>query len=332
MRTRRGAGLLGILLTMSLLAAGGEGHAAIDLSLLFEHVAGRVPSPEAIIQHLVDRGREAEFTGEQETTLFGPPFRVSRQEVVQKSGRRRLTYLSPPELKGKQVYSEGRRSLLSGGVDVPDIGLGEDLGSLVKSVRGTDEIAGRLAYVIEVRAPSRGGASRRIWVDADHWVPLRWEDRDASGDLVSKTTYTRIRFGRDVPNVVPPRAFTGRSHELELRSAGGISLEEVARQVRFRVRKPEHLPTGYRYHTATIKTMGTGRRAVNAVTTTYTNDLGVITLSQAPARAIRGAPKPGARRQTSIGTVWVEDDFHFVLAATPPLPREEMERIAASVR
>lgn len=334
MKSRRGTTLVaGILLLGFLMAApaGTSAEGSHFLRLLLAFSADEMPTPETVLQRLLEKARRADFVGEQETTLFRPRHQVSRQEVVQKGGRRRITYLSPPELKGKEIYSEGGRSLFTDGMVVPDIGLGEGIGALAKEVRGTEEVAGRLAFIIELRASAEGGPSRRIWVDAKEWVPLRWEDRDAAGNLVSKTTYTRIRFGRGVPDVVPPKLPESHSRGLETRPAES-SLEEVARQVGFRVWKPQYLPPGYRYHTATIKTIGSGKQAVQAVTTTYTNDLVVITLSQVPVRAIRDAPKPGPPRQTPIGMVWVQQGFHFVLVATPPLSEEELKRIATSVR
>ena len=65
----------------------------------------------------------------------------------------------------------------------------------------------------------------------------------------------------------------------------------------------------------------------------YTNGLDLITLAQAPVRAIENAPRPGPPQTSSFGQlVWVRGDFHFVLGGPPTLSGDELRKVAASVK
>jgi len=306
-------------------------RAGDGLAELFGRIAAQALDPNTLVERLVEAGGHTEFSGVQETIIYKPQYQTSRQKVFQKAGRRRVLYTSPKALRGKVVGSDGARALLPGGVmDLPDIGLGGDIERLLKQGLGTERVAGRTAFVVEVRPQSRAGGSLRIWIDAHKWVPLRWENRDASGALVSKTAYTSIQFNTPIPDSqVIPRSFGSRSAPI---SPLPLAIEDAERMVGFRVRVPGYLPRGYRRQAVTVSTFGQGGRCAHRVTLSYSNGLGLVTLAQAPARAIGKAPRSGRLVWSAPGLVWVQGGIHFVLCATPSLTREEMKRIAGSVR
>lgn len=315
---------LALLSAMLLLAP--AAHAHFFVSRLLWRTGDQEPTPDLLLRRLLQVGRNVEFSGSQETVVYKPRKHNSRQLVEQKAGRHRIYYLFPPALRGKEVISDGSHTFSAGGgAAVPDIGLGNDLERLVKRSLGVQQVIGRRAYVIELRPEGRGGGSRRVWIDAEKWVPLRWEDRDAAGALVSATSFTSIQFS-GVPEVAAPtRSIDPPPVQ--------TSPREAPRLAGFRVAAPSYLPRGFERRAVTLSPIGHGRQATHRVTTVYSNGLGVITLVQAPAGAIRNAPRPGKVEVSAAGQlVWVRDGFHFVLDATPPLAPGELRRIAGSVR
>lgn len=311
---------------VSLLLPQAVHSAPLEPMRTFVLCAARHISADALIQRLVELGRRVGFVGYEETSVFRPVRYSSRQKIVQKDGARRVLYLHPPGLRGKEIYIEGPLVIFNdGGTVAPDIPLGKDLRRLRKEALGTDRVAGRRTFVVEVR-PDRSGASRRIWIDAEKWVPLRWEDRNSAGELLSKTTYTSIEFSEDLPRVVPPvRPPAPRTVQL--------SLEEAEKLAGFRASLPEYVPPGYRRQVVTVTALGDERRPVYSISLRFSNGLDIITLSQAPVRAIEDAPRPGPPRVSPFGQlVWVRGGFHYVLGAPASLSHEEALKMADSVR
>ncbi len=130
--------------------------AALDATFLVVAAAGGV-DPDALIQRLVELGRAADFVGFEETTVYRPVRYSSRQKVTQKDGARRILYLYPPGLKGKEIYIEGPLIIFDDqGTVAPGIPLGKDLRRLRKQALSNDRVAGRLTYVVEVRPATSG--------------------------------------------------------------------------------------------------------------------------------------------------------------------------------
>ncbi|HHX41144.1 MAG TPA: hypothetical protein GX715_14380 [Armatimonadetes bacterium] len=304
--------------------------AAVEFGFPMFRVVGAVESAEVIVRRLVELGRQAEFVGTQETTLFLPKRQSSRQRVIQRDGRRKVVYLSPPQLKGKEILVDGSRILFDDGTGTaaPDIGLGGELAELSMKHLGTAQVAGRKTHIVEIRPPSRANASRKVWIDAQEWVPLCWEERDAEGNLVSKTRYITIRFGGGVPRIAPPAAAS--------RSVAPPSVQmtpaEAEKMAGFPVREPRYLPKGYHRQAVSVISLSKGHRGAYSINLVYSNGLDLITLWQTPAALIQNAPRPGKPRVSAFGQwVWVRGGYHYTLSATPPLPKAEMHKVIESI-
>ncbi len=325
MRSRRAVVLRTLALVSFLLLPPATPAASAPAGLLVALTAGGV-DPEVLIQRLVELGREADFVGYEQTTVFRPVRYSSRQKVTQKDGARRILYLYPPGLKGKEIYIEGPLVIFDDQATVaPGIPLGKDLRQLRKQALPNDRVAGRPTSVVEVR-PARSGDSRRIWIDAEKWVPLRWEDRNRAGALLSRTTYTSIEFSSDLPPIPPPAPAPKALPQQ-------MSLKEAEKLAGFRASIPTYLPRGYRRQVVTVTTIGKGQRLAHSISMRFSNGLDILTLFQAPARAIEDAPRPGQFRVSSFGQlVWVRGDLHYVLEAPASLSRDELMKIARSVK
>ncbi len=316
--------LLTLMLGATLSPAAPPVRAGMDLGALLAGVSG--PNANEVIRRLVENSTSAEFTGMQITAIYRPQRRASRQQVTQKGGRRRITYVEPPALKGKVIDVDGSHLFSAGGETAAPDGLGNDLSRLEKSMLGTERVAGRAAYVIEVRPGGNGGA-RRIWVDVEEWVPLRWQDRDARGTLVSESAYVTIEFARVSRELPTPRSLDGSRDTPVV-----FSREDAEREVGFRILIPSYLPKGYRSKAITVNSIGAGKNSVLHATQQFSNDLALLTLSQAPARALTDAPRPGRYQWSANALTWVRGGFYFVMIPPPSLTRQEVEKVAGSVR
>lgn len=90
------------------------------------------------------------------------------------------------------------------------------------SVVRRDTTAGRPAWVIGAAAGDL--ASDQLWVDAEHWVPLRVIDRETRG---TRTTVTDLRFSDYQPAGGLPLARTITVHR-----DGRLAMRQVLRDVR----------------------------------------------------------------------------------------------------
>lgn len=323
--------LLPLLLLLVWPAVRQPAVSAIDLDTMLGTLLGHTPAPDSIIERLVSRGNHTEFVGTQKTILYRPRLRSSIQKVTQKAGRRRILFLAPASVRGKVVYNDGALTFAgNGGTTAPDIGIDNDLRRLVKQGLGKDHVAGRPAYIVELRPRGRNSGSRRVWVDAAEWVPLRWEDRDSHGTLVSKSFFTSIQFHSAIPDTVlqPPAALMARARELPV----ALSMAGAEKLAGFNVVMPGYIPKGFHRRAVMVTSFGRGSKVAQRVTLSFSNGLSILTLVQAPVHAIKSAPRPGKVCWSPPGLVWVRGHYHFVLTATPPLSRAEMLRIADSVR
>ncbi|MGC8834589.1 MAG: sigma-E factor regulatory protein RseB domain-containing protein, partial [Armatimonadota bacterium] len=73
-------------------------------------------------------------------------------------------------------------------------------------LEGSEEIAGRRAYVVAIRERKSGAVVQRQWLDHEHYIPLKLETYDSDGRLVSRTRVTSVSFvPQDKVRFSPPK-------------------------------------------------------------------------------------------------------------------------------
>jgi outer membrane lipoprotein-sorting protein len=181
-------------------------------------------------------------------------------------------------------------------------------------------VLGRPVYVISLIPKHPGNPRRKVWIDKKTFLPLKQEDYDWQGKLISAFYYTKIHFNRqfskekfyrDFPQRLTKKPFFSRERFLDLK--------EMRKKIRFPVSIPHYLPPGYEFQEALLLFKG------RVLKLTYTNGIGVICLSQMPSNIkLRGY------FEEEHPWVWRKGGKTFDLRGD--ISRKELIKIAQSVK
>lgn len=174
--------------------------------------------------------------------------------------RRRTEVTAPPAEAGRLIVRNGRTEweywprlgrVLQRTLPDPESITRQRLGALktaqatlYAAYTGVATVAGRKCHVVTVSPPDGRLVSKRVWVDAENYVELKWE-RYSGGRKPSVTWAVRsISFG-----AVPEGLFhfrpPARTRVTKEPNAPEMPLAEAERQVGFRAVLPGKLPAGY---------------------------------------------------------------------------------------
>ena len=218
---------------------------------------------------------------------------VTALESYKRLGKLRVEYLSPDSVSGRLIVDDGASSwqyepayhlVIRGPSFVRPPGnapQAQDVlrGSLM-AVLGVDEVIGRQTVVVAME-PRAGGASRRYWVDQATGVVLRMEERDATGEVVFTSFFTRISFGLNLPLALFRFHLPAGARIISLFLSGDpvASPQALRRQARFGSVVPASLPYGYRFRDGAISQYG----ALVTSAATYTDGVRTLTVFQTPS-------------------------------------------------
>lgn len=176
---------------------------------------------------------------------------------------------------------------------------------------GTEEVAGRSAYVIHAVPKRRGEWARRLWVDREHYVIIGTQVETASGKVINSSRYTSVEIN---PRDISAQAF---------KVTGKIKEQPSADSVGFKVEKPTYLPSGYRL-------VGTSSLSLNGASCShlqYSNGVSTISLFQ---RKASRKPAPSCKDGSLANLLsWVRDGMQFTLMGEVPLA--ELRKISESM-
>jgi outer membrane lipoprotein-sorting protein len=260
---------------------------------------------------------------------------VTVLESYKRLGRLRLEFLSPESVSGRLVVDDGvsvwqyepsQHLVIHGPSFVPPAEGSERVEEILRSalvaVLGTEEVIGRRTVVLAMEARD-AGPSRRYWVDRETGVILRTEERDATGEIVFTSFFTRISFGLNLPSALfrftPPAG--ARTIDLYV-SGDPVSTPEALQQASG-VRVPLTLPYGYRFHTGAVVRHG----ALISTSASYGDGVRTLTVFVTPAARMAfpqvGTPvkmDAGAARLLDVGyfrvLMWQVRGANYALAAT----------------
>lgn len=265
---------------------------------------------------------------------------VTVLESYKRMGKLRLEFLSPESLGGRLIVDDGASSWQyepshhlviqgpsfvhpSGG---PTRGEGIRRASLI-AVLGIEEVIGRQTIAIAIE-PRAGGSSRRYWVDRVTGVTLRTEERDATGQIVFTSFFTRISFGLNLPAALFRFKTPSGARVISFPATGGSikSPEELRHAAGFGVPLPLSLPYGYRFRHGGVSRHG----ALTASSATYTDGVRALTVFQTPSSRMAfpqvGVPVPlgaGDARALDLGyfriLVWRSRGTNVALAGNLPV-------------
>ncbi len=314
---------------------------ALGASFMLAHsfaqaqVLPRPPARERLALQLLHRyltaGQFTPYEAVQVTQTFGPAALESRQ-IVKYAGprRQRIEYLSPPALEGNILLIAGSRILnfiarptpriVEGGI--PDAARDTARDELRTALRvgrvaaryiGTQLVAGREAGVVEVRSGD-GSPFKRLWLDNETGVRLKYETVDASGNTLAMSYMTRISYRPSfnpadfAPASLPPvRALAPILSTRPLRSVA-----EAEQEVGYGVRTPILPP---RYHLVSVWVVG-GRNP-RTVFLRYSDGVNSLILSQRPLRdraSARATPSQGKPLRSFRGVAfWSSSERSYTL-------------------
>jgi hypothetical protein len=302
-----------------------------------------------VLAHMLHGESEVAYIARETTTIWkqNP---ISSEQNVWKAGfkGKRIEYLKPAFLRGEIITDDGKqlhefvarhrvvkvRASRLAQHKLRDRSLLSTLknGKLQVRLIGRDTIAGRSAYVIEVRPKSsHSGHARKLWIDALKWVKLKTQDINSSGKVSSSSAFTSIRF----VDSLPPKIFEGSfGQNLRIVKESSpqrfSSISEVQKFVSFRVMRPTHLPSGYSLMGIVVREY----RQEKIVALRYSDGVNSFSLFQSPGRALnRNFVKrllKGPVQPSSDTYTWRKRDLSLTLVGN--LSESQFRRIAQSVR
>lgn len=180
-------------------------------------------------------------------------------------------------------------------------------------------ILARPVYVISLTPRHHGNRRRKVWIDKKTYLPLKEEDYNWRGELISSSFYTKIHFDLRFSKEKFYRDFSQRPRKKVSSQERFLNLKDLRRKIRFPVSFPHYLPAGYQFQEAVLFPK------IRAVGLTYTNGIGVIWLRQMPSNIKLKGYFEGA-----YPLVWKKGGRTFLLMAD--ISRKELIKIKQSVK
>ena len=308
-------------------------------------------SGDTVLKNMLDADGRVCFIAREVTTLARGPA-VTSEQTVYRAGLRgmRMEYTEPPQMKGEIRVDDGKTLWYY----IPKQKLVKQRPSRIASVKhwgqesggffkrekpgaklvGRDKIAGRDAYVIEVRPHFRERATmRKFWVDTEKWIKLKSEEISPEGTVLSTSYYTKIEFVKSIPDskfrFQPPSGVTVEK-EADEGYFRRISIEEARKSAGFRLLEPTYLPKGFKLTGATVVPFRSGK----IISFRYTDGVNALSIFQTTGDKL--SPKflehlrHGPTRSGSEVYSWQVGKVNLTIVSRISL--DEVRKVAASVK
>ncbi|MDQ7843286.1 MAG: sigma-E factor regulatory protein RseB domain-containing protein [Armatimonadota bacterium] len=265
---------------------------------------------------------------------------VTILEAYKRLGRLRLEFLSPESVSGRLVVDDGLSAwqyepalhlVIRGPSFVQGRARPERADEILRRYRvavvGREAVIGRDTVVLAL-APGATGSDRRLWVDEGTGVILRAEERDASGEIVYTSYFSRISYSINLP--VPLFRFRQPAGAKVLNIFVSGDPVASAEDLRARAGKGVVIPSRllqFAFRDGRVARHG----ALAAVALSYTDGVGgVVTLFQTPTARMafptvgRAIPLGGGRgRILDVGyfrvLLWQSQGMNFALLGNVPV-------------
>lgn len=301
------------------------------------------------LKKMIEAEGKVNFIAHEVTTLSRGPALTSEQTVYRAGSKgMRMEYTSPAALKGEIRVDDGR--VLAHYIPKKNVlrtrpsriaslhswashsGRAFEHGGLNAQIVGKDKIAGRSAYIVEIKPRVRDRMpSRKIWIDTEKWIKLKTDEVAPDGTMLSTSYFTKIDFVRSIP----PEKFhldtpPGVRIEKDEEPSHVVPIEQVRKHAGFRILEPSYLPTGFKPAGAMIIPFRDGK----IIGIRYTNGVSTVSLFQTPGdklnprfveRLNHGPAKSGSEVYT-----WREGNISLTIVGR--ISQDEIRRIAGSVK
>ncbi len=311
------------------------------LAIITVAIAQANPQALDILKRSIMAEGSVNFSGVRSVVVFegGVKRQGYQQRIYEKApGKLRMTVIEPEDQRGRLCVSDGhihweylpaRQRVTRRELPPPEQARAKRLADLERLTRlmrieylGTETIAGRTTHVVTIGARS-GSPLKKIWSDAEHYVPLKMQRFDPEGRVKLSMYYTSINFQPQYTagmcDFEPPADCVGR--------AGGhlperIPLSEAETRAGFKAALPGYLPSGYSFQNNRVAVIPLKGRKV--LWMTFSNGADTFSIFQRQ-RGVALQP-----RQSGRSMDWAAGKYSFPLVGQ--LSCEEMGKVRESVK
>jgi outer membrane lipoprotein-sorting protein len=235
---------------------------------------------------------------------------VTILEAYKRLGRLRLEFLSPESVSGRLIVDDGADTwqyepsmhlVIRGPSFVQGTGSPERAEDILRrytvSVLGREAVIGRDTVVLAL-APGTGGSNRHLWVDQATGVVLRTEERDAGGEIVYVSYFSRISYSLNLPTALFTFRRPAGAKILSFHVSGDrvTTADELRRQAGTSIVAPPRLLNRYVFRDGRVARHG----AFAAAAATYSDGVGVVTVFQTPTSRMAF---PNIGKETVVGSM-----------------------------
>ena len=223
--------------------------------------AAQTPSGSGLLNAMLKAERTASYAATEVVTQPGAPTLKTR--VWRQGLKRRVEFLEPPVRRGDLLVDDGTNVWLyhsreRAAVQTRSLrraaemtGLSDRIGSVPTRVSGPVEIAGRRAWVVEMRASKdKNRVLRRHWIDTATKVRMKVERFAPNGTVSATSSLQNVQFG---PIPTARFAWTPSSGTKITRTSGRLFMQLApAKRVAQWLQYPRTVPAGYSFESAIV--------------------------------------------------------------------------------
>lgn len=269
---------------------------AILACLMFSHFSFSADlSAVELLKQSYARERQVNHTGTLHVVnIRNGKTKTTTVEIRQKEGKTRMDYKTGRFTKqsivddGKQVmHLSSRRRAATISMIPPSSG---DISLLISNhdviLEGTETVANRPTYVVNVMSRHKGNPRKKLWIDAETFMSLKKEYYNSDGILTTQTFYTDIHYNVSVEEsdfAVPE----GWRIIQRRQGTQKMSSERLSETLGFDVVKPNYIPPRYVLEGFYLASDGKDEDERGAYIK-YTNGLNTISV-------LEGSPGPAKR-------------------------------------
>lgn len=301
---------------------------------------------KTVLHNMMEAEKSAVYIAK-EATYINEFSELRSEQTIYHSGVKgnRIEYTSPAKLKGIVITDNGSQSIFYNPI-IKKMTIGPSWIGMMKGykgvhppmpnvdanaeIKGTESVAGRQAYIVEIK-PSFGlKRYRRIWIDKQRWIHLRTEEFTETGQIKSKSYFKSISFVKSIPvsmfTVKPGR-------DIQVEQMPGpviITVDQAKSAVKFRILQPSYLPKGFKNVGAAIIPF----RSDKIIGIRYSDGVNAFTIFQSPQEILEkgflqrlheGPIKSGGEMYS-----WRNGNLNLTIVGR--VPPNEIRRISNSMK
>lgn len=281
-----------------------------------------------------------------EVTYINEFSELRSEQTIYHAGMKgnRIEYTSPAKLRGMVIADNGSQSIFYN-PKMKKMTIGPSwLGMMGRhrgmpppmprggpnaEIKGIESVAGRQAYVVEIKPPFGPKRFRRIWIDKERWIHLKTEELTEDGQVKSRSFYKTVKFVRDIP---ASRFTVKPGSDVQVEQMPGpvfLTVEQAKNAVRFRILQPSYLPKGFKTEGAAVIPFRGGK----IIGLRYSDGVNAFTIFQSPQEVL----EPGFLRRLHEGPIrsggemysWRNGNLNLTIVGK--IPPSEIKRISDSM-